>query len=139
MLRPSSQNAWQSRVAKLSMELVVIILGVLVALAADRWNQTRIDRAVQDAYLARFVREIRADSVRAAEYVDTLPGIAAALDSLESFIAGGAEPPELVATTLAVSVELELPQPVTWAEIQASNSLAPRCFRWVNEGGAYHA
>lgn len=38
---------------KLSTEFVVIVVGVLVALAADRWNQGRMDTAAEAEYIAR--------------------------------------------------------------------------------------
>ena len=102
---------------------MVIIGGVLIALAADRWNQARSDRALEAAYVVRFVEEIKEDSAHAAVYLQDRPTVVAGLDSLISFVDGSAPPPNLVATILSVSTELALPPVVAWTEIQASNSL----------------
>ena len=32
-------------------ELIIVVVGVLLALAADRWNTGRLDRASEKAYL----------------------------------------------------------------------------------------
>jgi len=39
-------------------------LGVLLALAADRWNQDRTDRALAEDYHARLLAELVSDSIR---------------------------------------------------------------------------
>lgn len=111
------------RSARILTELVVIVAGVLIALAADRWNQSRADRALEAAYLGRFVEEIAGDSARAAAYLEDRPSILAGLDSLVAFVDGSPPPPNLVATVLSVSEELVLPPVVAWTEIQASNAL----------------
>ena len=50
--------------ARLLGEFTVIVLGVLAALAADRWNQGRLDQQLAASYPARLVAELTADSVR---------------------------------------------------------------------------
>jgi len=104
-------------------ELVVIVVGVLIALAADRWNEARSDRVSEASYLARLIEEIRADSTSAAIYLERRVGIVAGLDSLISFVEGGEPVANLPPTLLAVSAELALPPTVAWSEIQESNSL----------------
>ena len=104
-------------------ELMVIVVGVMIALAADRWNQARSDLATEAAYLVRFVEEISADSARADEYLQSGPAILAGLDSLIAFVDGGPAVPNVVETVLSVSDELRLLPAVAWTEIQASNSL----------------
>jgi len=111
------------RSARILAELLVIVVGVLLALAADRWNQARSVRALEAAYLGRFAEEIQADSASAARYLERRPSIIAGLDTLIAFIDGAEAPPNLVATLISVSGELSLPGPVAWTEIQATNSL----------------
>ncbi len=111
------------RSARILAELLIIVVGVLLALAADRWNQARSERALEAAYLGRFVQEIRADSASAAQYLEGRPSIIAGLDTLIAFVDGAEAPPNLVATLNRVSGELSLPAPVAWTEIQATNSL----------------
>jgi hypothetical protein len=51
-------------------EFVVILLGVLVALAADRWNQSRLESLTEGLYLERLADDLRADSAIATEFLD---------------------------------------------------------------------
>jgi len=111
------------RSARIVAELLVIVVGVLLALAADRWNQARSERVLEAAYLGRFIEEIQADSASAAGYLERRPSIIAGLDTLIAFVDGADAPPNLVATLNSVSGELNLPAPVAWTEIQATNSL----------------
>ena len=112
-----------SRGARIFTELAVIVVGVLIALAADRWNEARVDRTAEAVYLERFEEEIREDSARAGAYLESRPSIVAGLDSLIAFMDGSPPPENLVATLLFVSNELTLPPVIAWGEIQASNSL----------------
>jgi hypothetical protein len=111
------------RSVRIVVELMVIVVGVLIALAADRWNEARSDRAEEAAYLDRFLEEIQEDSARAADYMEGRPSIIAGLDSLISFVDGVGPAGNLVQTMLSVSNELALPPVIAWSEIQASNSL----------------
>ncbi len=112
------------RSARILTELLVVVVGVLLALAADRWNQARSERALEAAYLERFTEEIQADSTSAAQYLVRRPSIISGIDTLIAFVDGADAPPNLVATLTSVSGELSLPPPVAWIEIQATNALA---------------
>jgi len=120
-MQRSEGAGWRS--ARIATELVVIVAGVLIALAADRWNQGRADRASEAAYLGRFVEEIARDSANAATYLEERPSTLAGLDSLIAFVDGAPPPPNLAATLLAASDELVFPPVVAWTELRASNSL----------------
>ena len=54
-------------IGRLTAEFTVIVLGVLVALAADRWNQGRVERDLAADYSVRLLVELTADSVRLEE------------------------------------------------------------------------
>jgi hypothetical protein len=43
------------------IELLIVILGILVALQVSNWNQGRLDRARADAYYVRLHAELAAD------------------------------------------------------------------------------
>jgi hypothetical protein len=121
---PGARTVTQDRLWKrLTAEFFVIVLGVLVALAADRWNQARSDAELDAAYLERFTAEIRADSIRAEDYLRRLPSTLAARDSLLDFVNGSPPPPNLTATTIRAVEEMRLYPPNAWTEIQASRSL----------------
>ncbi len=42
-------------------ELLLIVVGVLIALGLDNWNQDRVDRALSGEYLSRLVGDLEAD------------------------------------------------------------------------------
>ena len=42
-------------------EFLIIVLGVLVALAVDNWNSNRMDLATERDYVERLAEEIKAD------------------------------------------------------------------------------
>ncbi len=45
-----------------SAEFVIIVIGVLVALGVDRWNQSREDRGLEREYLDRLYEDVKADT-----------------------------------------------------------------------------
>jgi hypothetical protein len=49
-----------SRFGRLTAEFLLIVLGVLVALAIDSWNASRFDRAVEADYLGRIYQDLAA-------------------------------------------------------------------------------
>lgn len=57
--------------AAVAIELLVVVLGVLVALQADNWNQTRKDRQLEQVYISRLIDETNAslDILRAHEQI----------------------------------------------------------------------
>ena len=58
----------QALVWRLVAEFTVIVLGVLVALAADRWSQSRDEDELSREYAARLVTELEADSARLEQH-----------------------------------------------------------------------
>jgi len=110
-------------VTRLLAEFVVIVLGVLIALAADRWNQQRSDAGLEAAFIERFIAEIRADSLSAERYLSRLPETLAAQDSLLKFVNGATPPSDLPATTLAAVQQMRLDAPDAWTELQAAHSI----------------
>lgn len=46
------------------IELLIVILGILIALQVSTWNQDRLDRARADSYYRRIGADLRADLVR---------------------------------------------------------------------------
>ena len=111
-------------VGRLAAELLVIVLGVLLALAADRWNEGRADAEAEAAYLERLMNEIRADSIQMAAVVDRLPARLAARDSLVGVLNGEVVLPDFVATVFAASgLQVDLNPPNAWRELETASSL----------------
>jgi hypothetical protein len=58
-------------------ELAIVVVGVLIALAADRWNEVRVQRGTAEDYLARLEADLAVDLVeyreaaRAAVQIDS--------------------------------------------------------------------
>ena len=61
MKRPGNDKAVGSRLHWLFFETLVIVLGVLVALAINAWWNERQDREMEREYLVRLLLEIRGD------------------------------------------------------------------------------
>ena len=124
--------------SRLVAEFLVIALGVLVAWAADRWNQGRADSAVEAIYMARFTDDIRADSLRAEEYLSRFPSTMAARDSLLDFVDGSVVPPDLILTVQRAFPRMTLVPPATWNEILSTSSLAILRDRESREAISYY-
>lgn len=109
---------------RLAAEFLVIVVGVLLALAADRWNQERADADAEAAYINRLIDEIRADSVQMERALALMPSRLAARDTLLGVVNGAEAPPDFVATVLAASgLEVDLNPPNAWRELEAASSL----------------
>lgn len=108
---------------KLLVEVVVIVVGVLLALAADRWNQDRSDRILEAAYVDRFIADVRADSAGARAYLATFEVIVSATDTLLNFVEGGDPPASLPSVVQRAFAQFPLPAASTWNEILGASSL----------------
>ena len=98
------------------------MLGVLVALAADRWNQDRVERVLEIDYIERLTADIRSDSVRAAEYLARFERIELARDSLLRFVDGEVELGSTVSTVMRAFQQFNLSAPATWNELLGGGS-----------------
>lgn len=113
----------RARVARLLGEFTVILVGVLAALAADRWNEARHEARTEDLYLERLASDLRRDSIEAASYLNDLPDARAARDSLLSAVEGsGTLPQDLRDAVFRAWLPALLPPVVTWTELNSSGS-----------------
>lgn len=69
---------------RMTGEFLVIVLGVLVALAVDAWWDRRSDAALAQAYYAALARDLAADTV---EYADAIKNIERSIDATEHVLA----------------------------------------------------
>ena len=103
------------------VELLVIVAGVLAALAADRWNQTRLDTEAADDYLQRLADDVRTDTAYANDMLRRLPVARASRDSLLAAVDGvGPLPDELRDAVFRAWQTLLFPAPVTWTELNST-------------------
>ena len=61
-------------------EIVIVVLGVLIALAVDNWRDQRRERGMEQIYLKRIVVELQRDTAEIHERLRDVPKIVAALD-----------------------------------------------------------
>ena len=109
-----------------SIEFVVIVVGVLAALAADEWRQARADRVAEATYVARLVADLQEDSVslRRAEAawrnkVPTLERLIAL--SIDTGV--GQDAAEDIAAASAWTWDLVRPHSTTYEEMRSSGRL----------------
>lgn len=114
-------------------ELVIIILGVLIALAVDQWNDGRRERGLEAAYLEALEGDLRSDSVRYADLF--LPALAtkdSALSAIAPVIRGAPLRGDTLAflSTVALGGRLGSAQPTglarrtTFDELIATGNLS---------------
>jgi len=48
---------------RLALELLVVVIGILMALGLDRLNQDRVDRQIEQAYFAQLIDDLESDVV----------------------------------------------------------------------------
>ena len=82
MLRVGARVPWRRAVA----EFFVIVLGVLVALGADAWNDNRLDRKEEQEYLRRLQHELQRDTSQYGFTLGWMDRKEAGLDRLERFL-----------------------------------------------------
>jgi hypothetical protein len=64
------------------IELAVVVVGILIALQVDNWNQARKDRAREQVYLERLARDIARDRATLEDAVARIGGWAGYVDDL---------------------------------------------------------
>jgi len=110
-------------VVRLLGEFAVIIVGVLVALAADRWNQARLAADTELLYLDRLAADVRADSAEAATALERIPTARTARDSLLRAVdREAALPQDLAGAVFRAWGTVRLPPPTTWDELTSSGA-----------------
>ena len=91
MARASLRKTEAGAVSKAVTGLAVIVVGVLVALAADRWNQDRQERGLEEDYLIALVADLSSDSLLLdSEIAATRVGETLAKRGLEAVASGKA-------------------------------------------------
>ena len=68
MSRLQISQSWHSFIVKLGFELVVIVAGILIALAISEWASERDERSLEQQYLRRLIVEMQAN-LEHAEYL----------------------------------------------------------------------
>jgi hypothetical protein len=107
-------------------EFVVIVLGVFVALVADRWQSSLDDRERETKFLARIRSEIAEDTVRLANLINRADQKLAALARIESILSRqpSQSTPELASSLLAAERPLDQDfRSTAYDELQSTGQL----------------
>jgi Family of unknown function (DUF6090) len=73
-------------------EIAIIVIGILIALAVDRWKESRADRRLEFDFLRGLERDLSQDSSQLAEYCDEVRTALAEAENLLEVLRGNAEP-----------------------------------------------
>jgi len=102
-----SASRWAGfRRASVLGELAIVIVGVLLAIAADRWNTGRQDRAAEEAYLVELEADLRSDTAALSEEIARAQRREAAARLMLSVVLEGApiaDPVEFVSSVVNAS------------------------------------
>jgi len=110
-------------IPRLAGEFIVIVVGVLVALAADRWNEERNEAITAEEYLVRVGEEIRADSVELESWFARSDRARAVGDSLRAAMSGTRGLEFRSGSHLRAAPALRLPPIVAWEELSNTGAL----------------
>ena len=112
-------------------ELAIVVLGVMIALAADSWRERVISARVEDQYVARLQGDLGDGLERLAEQRATFGKVAGAAATLAAAMDEPVSPltdDQLIATILEAAqmgfVPQQLGSDVTYREMVASGQLA---------------
>ena len=87
-----------SAVRFLAAELVIVVLGILIAFQVENWRESRAEREAEAVALAGLASDLSADLDLIARFVERSERRAAAMDGLlRSLQSGMAEAPEVFA------------------------------------------
>jgi len=118
-------------VSRALVELSIVVLGVMIALAADSWRESVISARVEDQYVARLKGDLSDGLERLAELRGTFGSVAGAAATLAAALDEPVSPltdDQLIATILEAAqmgfVPQQLGADVTYREMVASGQLA---------------
>ncbi len=92
----------RQRMARLAAEFLIIVIGVLSALAVDQWRDDRKDRELARFYLAALEDDLRADSSAIAQAVERAEEVGQAAVALDQLVRSADAPPDSLEFLLEV-------------------------------------
>ena len=119
----------ESRYGPLGLEIVVVILGILIAFQIDRWAEERRDRSHEFEYLLRLQEDLRIEILGMDEAIEYAESRIAAVLLLEEVIANPSivkEQPGSLPVALETATWRSFPQinAFVYTELQSSGNLA---------------
>lgn len=113
----------------LGLELVVLVMGILLAFQIDRWGEQRRDRALEIEYLQRLKEDLQIEIGRmddALEYAEARIAAVRLLEHVAAQPQAAAEQPGEFARALETSAWLSFPQvdAFVYLELQTTGNLA---------------
>jgi hypothetical protein len=86
-----SRKSYRGFIIKLGFELIVIVAGILIALAIDAWNNDRNDRQLERIYLQRLIDDMDANLELANEVRQYHQNVVTKAREIYPLINGGAQ------------------------------------------------
>jgi len=121
---PGSGRNWRGYpIPRFIGEFLVIVVGVLVALAADRWNQERSEAITAEEYLVRVGDEIRSDSLELEGWFARSGRARMIGDSLRAAMSGARRVEPRGGSHLRAAPALRLAPIVAWEELSNTGAL----------------
>jgi hypothetical protein len=129
MLERLRRNLAESRYGPLGLEIVVVILGILIAFQIDRWAEERRDRKQEYEYLLRLKEDLQIEIRGMDEAVQYAESRIAAVLLLEEVIANPTmieDQPDALPVALETATWRSFPQisAFVYTELQSSGNLA---------------
>jgi type II secretory pathway pseudopilin PulG len=121
-------HATTRMVSRAAAEIAVILVGVLMALAVDRWAASLDDRTLEAQYLARLESDLRQDSAaleaRVASFARRLEFAVSVVDVVEGRATAAGNPADFFARLERVAwFQPWSPDRDTWEELKATGRL----------------
>lgn len=114
-------------VGRLAAEFVVIVTGVLLALAVDEWRESVGERAAEAQYVSRLIDDLTTDSVGSVVLIEAGMAKAAALDTVLRALSDTAEirrSPSSAWPNMRFAYTRPPPQTTTFDELRNTGGLS---------------
>ncbi len=129
MLANLRKSLAEANYGTLGLEIIVVILGILIAFQIDRWAQERRERQQEYQYLVRLKEDLQIEIDRMEDSIEYAEARIAAVRLLEEVAADptvAAKQPTAVARALETVTWLSFPQisAFVYTELQSTGNLA---------------
>ena len=109
-------------------ELLIVVFGILIAIQADRWNASRLERAALSGYYGRIVQDLEADEAMLDRYAESARAHSVAADRLlDLFERSDEPPPDSILRSAMTNVRSGIPsvgvRSTTFRDMLATGSL----------------
>ena len=108
-------------------EIVLVVIGILLALQIDAWNQNRLDRRVESQYYMRFLEDVLLDEELIRIQIEETEKRLLGANRLLAALQGGTQDMEEVASAITESISQSSfkihPTQTTFEDIKSSGNI----------------